>query len=92
MIVTPEVGIRLEDKEKEEFLGKFGELSKKYGIWLGVGYFDKQDRKNRLAFIGPSGEIVAQYEKTHLISGLEKYNPGDGTLVHVTSMVSRLEE
>ena len=83
LIVTPEFGIRLKKEEKTEFLDKFKGVAKSYGIWLGFAYFDKEAQKNRLAFIGPSGEIAAQYEKTHLIPGIEDYEPGDGTPVLV---------
>lgn len=59
-----------EEESKRETLEIFSNFSKKYDIFLGVGYVEKRIDKafNRYGIINPSGAILADYIKIHPFS------------------------
>ena len=59
------------------------EISNRHGIYLAVGYFDTKSQKNRVAFIGPSGDILGRYTKTHL-TPFENNPKGTGRPIFIT--------
>jgi len=80
IIVSPEMGFNLKHDTKGPIKQQLAFLAQRYHVTLGVGYFDRDRDDNRLLFIGPDGSFLGEYVKTHLIYGLETYQPGDGSL------------
>jgi len=83
LLVSPETGFRLSDDQRQDALQRFAALARRHGVHLAVGYFDSGRNDNRIVFIDHQGRIRGEYRKTHLIPGIESYEPGDGALVGV---------
>ncbi|UCF17763.1 MAG: hypothetical protein JSW59_09920, partial [Phycisphaerales bacterium] len=66
LIVSPETAFAEYDDPNRAPFSRFTELSRKHNVYLAVGYFDTKSQENRMAFIGPSGDILGRYTKTHL--------------------------
>jgi apolipoprotein N-acyltransferase len=66
LIVSPETAFAEYDDPNRAPFSKFVELSRLRRVYLAVGYFDTKSQENRVAFIGPSGDILGRYTKTHL--------------------------
>ncbi|MCD6394564.1 MAG: carbon-nitrogen hydrolase family protein [Planctomycetes bacterium] len=82
LVVSGEMGFRIDKHTRAEWLARFGALCRKHDIYLAVGCFDASDNENRLLFIDPSGEIVGRYTKTFL-TPFEHSQRGDGWLTIV---------
>ena len=81
VIVLPEAGFSPEDPYA--LLARFVPLARAGDALIVVGLFDRARRENRAAFVRATGVHPVQYRKTHLVPTLERYPPGDGTLVQV---------
>lgn len=81
LVVTPEVAFYLEEGERDELFSKLASLTRRYNVALAVGYMDRAQRKNQVAFFSARGKLVGTYTKTHLIYYFEDYEAGDGTLL-----------
>ena len=77
LVVWPEVAFAFHKSERQEYLERFAAVAMRWRIFLAVGYFDSTDQENRVAFIGPAGELLAEYTKTHL-TPYEHYTEGTG--------------
>ena len=82
LVVSGEMGFRIDKHTRTEWLARFGALCKKHDISLAVGCYDASDDENRLLFIDPVGEIVGRYTKTYL-TPFEHSRRGDGRLTIV---------
>ena len=82
LVVTGEMAFHLDKHTRVEWMERFGDICKRHDIYLAVGCYDKSDEENRVLFIAPNGEIMAQYTKTHL-TPFEHSNRGDGQLTIV---------
>jgi apolipoprotein N-acyltransferase len=56
-------------------------LAERHGVVIVAGYFDAERQQNTAVFAGAPGDPV--YHKTHLITGIERYTPGNGAPVLV---------
>jgi apolipoprotein N-acyltransferase len=81
LVVSPETGFVPSKEELPGLLERISQAAQEHKVSLVVGYFHREKNDNRIAFIDPAGKTLAEYRKTHLIAGIERYTPGDGTLV-----------
>jgi len=81
IVVTPEVGLRVTDEQRESVMRQLSELASDANVTLVAGYFDQTRSVNQAVIFLPDGTLVGEYRKTHLIPSMEDYNPGDGTLL-----------
>jgi apolipoprotein N-acyltransferase len=64
LFASGEMAFQFNDSEKTEWINKFSSVARENNLYLIVGYRSSQG--NRLFFMNPQGEIVADYLKTHL--------------------------
>lgn len=83
LVVTPEVGLWIPKEDVEEFRRVVMNEARKRDVFLAVGWFDEGSDKNRMIFVDAEGRVLGGYAKTHLIMGLEDYQPGEGVPVVV---------
>lgn len=79
-IVSPEMGFYINKSNRCEWLDKFQAVSRKYDVFLAIGYFDILENQNRLIYITPDGKTLPEYSKTYLLPFVEDYKKGDGQL------------
>jgi len=83
LIVSPETAFAEYDDPSRAPFSEFVELSRLHRVYLAVGYLDTKSQENRMAFIGPSGDILGRYTKTHL-TPFENNPTGTGTPIFIT--------
>jgi len=83
LIVSPETAFAEYDDPSRDPFSKFVELSRHHRVYLAVGYLDTKSQENRMAFIGPSGDILGRYTKTHL-TPFENNPTGTGNPIFIT--------
>ncbi len=83
LVVSPEVGFRVPAHRRKAFYETISRTARTNKVWLAVGYFDHARNRNQLLFVDPQGRRRGEYSKSHLIMTLERYTPGDGSLVTV---------
>jgi apolipoprotein N-acyltransferase len=83
LVVSPETAFAEYDDPDREPFARFMELSRQHRVYLAVGYLDLKSQENRMAFIGPSGQILGRYAKTHL-TPFESNPTGTGTPTVIT--------
>jgi len=81
LVVSPETGFRMAGEVKRWTLAELSDLARRHRVTLAVGYFDEDRNDNRIAFLGPAGERLGEYVKTHLIPTIERYRAGPGDLL-----------
>jgi apolipoprotein N-acyltransferase len=82
LLVSPEAGFCYRGGDFDGWCKPFRDLALKHRLYLVAGYLDDPANKNRLMIVGPDGELMAQYTKTHLVI-LEPFEPGDGNPVTI---------
>jgi apolipoprotein N-acyltransferase len=82
LIVSGEMGFFMDGQTRAEWFRRFGEISRRHGVYLAVGCFDTGLNENRLVFFDPRGQVVGHYTKTHL-TPFEHSRPGDRRLTIV---------
>ena len=80
LIVSPEMGIYINNSNRSKWLEKFRAISSKYDAFLAIGYFDISENQNKLMYITPDGKTLPEYIKTNLVPFMENYKKGDGQL------------
>jgi apolipoprotein N-acyltransferase len=83
LIVSPETAFAEYDDQSRELFSRFVELSRRHRVYLAVGYLDTKSQENRMAFIGPYGNILGRYTKTHL-TPFENNPTGTGKPIFIT--------
>lgn len=83
LIVSPETAFAEYDDPNRAPFSEFVEMSRRHRVYLAVGYLDTKSQENRMAFIGPSGDILGRYAKTHL-TPFEKNPTGTGRPIFIT--------
>lgn len=83
LVVSPETAFAEYDDPNRAPFSRFAELSRRHHIYLAVGYFDTKSQENRMAFIGPSGDVLGRYAKTHL-TPFENNPTGTGRPILIT--------
>ena len=83
LIVSPETAFAEYDDPSRAPFSKFVELSRRHRVYLAVGYLDTKSQENRVVFIGPSGDILGRYTKTHL-TPFENNPTGIGMPIFIT--------
>jgi len=66
LVVAPETAFVEHDDPGRAPFARFVEMSRQHNVYLAVGYLDTKSNENRVAFIGPSGQILGRYAKAHL--------------------------
>ena len=66
LVVSPETAFAEYDDPDRKPFAQFAELSLQHSVYLAVGYLDLKSQENRMVFIGPSGQVLGRYTKTHL--------------------------
>jgi apolipoprotein N-acyltransferase len=77
LVVSGEIGFYIPDFQREEWLQRFGQVTRENNIYLIIGYSD--EKLNKLLFMAPSGQVLADYTKTHL-TPFECFERGSGDL------------
>jgi len=80
LIVSPELGFRFEDRDQRVWMDRFAAVAKKHDAHLVVAYFNMTHQKNGVFVMAPTGEVLADYHKTHL-TPREHYPRGTGEIV-----------
>ncbi|MGB2864425.1 MAG: nitrilase-related carbon-nitrogen hydrolase [Sedimentisphaerales bacterium] len=83
LIVSPETAFAEYDDPSRAPFSEFVELSRRHRVYLAVGYLDTKSQENRVVFIGPSGDILGRYTKTHL-TPFENNPTGIGRPIFIT--------
>lgn len=83
LVVSPETAFAEYDDPSRAPFSEFVELSRRHRVYLAVGYLDTKSQENRVVFIGPSGDILGRYTKTHL-TPFENNPTGTGTPIFIT--------
>ena len=83
LVVSPELAFAWGRRHRSEWVGRFAALAKQHEVHLVVGYFNEDERDNRLMVVSDRGVVVGEYTKTHL-TPLEPFEPGDGGLLEMT--------
>lgn len=79
LIVSGEMGFFLDRQTRGEWLRRFAEMSRRYGVMLAVGCFDAELNENRVLFFDRQGATINHYVKTHL-TPFEHSRRGDGRM------------
>jgi apolipoprotein N-acyltransferase len=81
LLVTPEMGIWVDDESRAEVTKRLGAIAAAHGIALAIGVDDSGRDDNRIWMFDSTGRLAAEYVKTHLVPFMEDYRAGDGTPV-----------
>jgi len=84
LLVAPEVAFALAEGDRAPFMAAVEALAREAEISLVVGYFDDPKGVNEALAVGPGGQPVTVYRKTHLIPFMEDYAAGTGQLAVTT--------
>lgn len=79
IFTTGEMGFYIADHERAEWIKRFAAVAQQGQLWLVVGYWNVTADENRLFYMSPQGEVVAEYTKTHL-TPFEPGKKGTGDL------------
>lgn len=77
LIVSPEMGFYCGAGTREDWLKQFQEVAIGHNVFLAIGYFNGERQENRLLFMGPDGQVLGEYTKTHL-TPFEDFHKGSG--------------
>ena len=83
LIASPEVGFFLEPGDEAELLERAARLAHRLRRALVIGYFSRGSKTNRAVLLDGRSGLRLEYEKTHLIPFVEKYQPGPGAIASV---------
>lgn len=74
LIVLPERAINIHKENEAETISRFSEVAKQYEIYLVIGYSNYRTSKarNSAMIIDSNGSIISDYNKVHLVTGLER--------------------
>lgn len=90
LLVTPETGFAVDASSREALFAPLRQFARAHRVTLAVGYFDDERNDNRIAVLDETGQLAAEYRKTHLIPILESYTAGDGSRFEVTAAGHRV--
>jgi apolipoprotein N-acyltransferase len=77
LVVSGEIGFYIPDFQQEDRLERFGRIARENDIYLFIGYSDGE--LNKLLFMDPAGQVLADYTKTHL-TPYERFEKGNGDI------------
>ena len=80
LIVSPEVGFWLSERDEDAILARARELAGRVQSTLVLGFFSRRGNSNHAMLVDGRGACRLDYEKTHLIPLVEKYRKGSGAL------------
>lgn len=83
LLVTPETSGSVGQDRRPAAIERLGALARQHALWIAFGVWHAPTGDNRIWFFDPSGELRAEYRKTHLIPWLEDYTAGDGALINL---------
>jgi apolipoprotein N-acyltransferase len=81
LIVLPERAVNIYKENEAETITRFCEVAKRNEVYLVIGYSNYRNpkAKNSALVIDPKGSIISDYDKVHLVTGLEsRFTPGKG--------------
>lgn len=79
IFTTGEMGFYIADHNRAEWFDRFAAIARDNHLALVVGYFNITADQNRIFFMNPRGEVVAEYTKSYL-TPLEPGKKGTGDL------------
>lgn len=79
IFTTGEMGFYIADHNRAEWFDRFAAVARDNHLALVVGYFNITADENRIFFMNPQGEVIAEYTKSHL-TPLEPGKKGTGDL------------
>jgi apolipoprotein N-acyltransferase len=79
IFTTGELGFYIADHNRAEWFDRFAAVARDNHLALVVGYFNITAAENRIFYMNPQGEVVAEYTKSHL-TPLEPGKKGTGDL------------
>jgi len=82
LIVSPEIAFQFTKGQRRFWLERFGKIARQHNIFLAIGYLDIDSEENRMLFMNPQGEVIAEYTKTYL-TAFEDFRKGSGQLVTI---------
>ena len=80
LVVSPEAVYDVAPEDREARLAELGAMARRYRVHLAVGYLDRKTKRNRVVAFDPTGTVVADYAKKHMVPLAEKMEAGDGVL------------
>jgi apolipoprotein N-acyltransferase len=83
LVVSPEAVYDVAPEARQARLAELGEMARRHGVYLAVGYLDEETRRNRVVVFDSAGQPLGDYEKTHLVPLAEKMEAGEGRLLLV---------
>lgn len=79
IFTTGEMGFYIADHNRAEWFDRFAAIARDNHLALVVGYFNITADENRIFYMNPQGDVVAEYTKSHL-TPLEPGKKGTGDL------------
>lgn len=76
LIVWPEMILSHEAAWGDSVLAPLSDLVRETGATHVVGFFHRDDPRNTARIIGSDGVLLAEYQKTHLVTAMETSRPG----------------
>lgn len=73
IIILPERALNIHKENETETIARFCEAAKRNNVYLVIGYSNYRNDKSRNSAlaINPNGTILNDYDKVHLVTGLE---------------------
>ncbi len=78
LVVWPEEVLKVTDETRDSMETFLSSLSRELGIYQVVGVYDGSRKLNLAWVISPSGEMLMEYHKHHLVPFVDKADPGEG--------------
>jgi apolipoprotein N-acyltransferase len=81
LVVLPERAININNETENLIKGMLGRAAKQNHVWIIIGYTNYRYKQefNSALVINEKGEVVVDYNKVHLVRGLEnRFAPGKG--------------
>jgi apolipoprotein N-acyltransferase len=76
VVVWPELILSLQDTWTETVEAELAQLARASGAWQVIGLHDRDGLRNIARVIDPSGQVRAEYQKTHLVVARETSHAG----------------
>ncbi len=77
IVVWPEMTLSFSKNYQDSLMSLLSTLSIKEQIWQTIGFYDSIRNLNILRVFNPQGDFVGEYHKHHLVTLMEKSNPGN---------------
>jgi apolipoprotein N-acyltransferase len=76
IVVWPEMILSLEASWTDSLMADLADLARGTGAWQVIGFSHRDRPRNTARMIDPAGRLRAEYQKTHLVTAMERSAPG----------------